>query len=150
MKESVEDRINALYKKHGTITPDIVIEDAKNPKSPLHGSFEWDLEKAAMEAWRETARRIIRSVTIVITTESHRVAVPRYVRTPDAVANVQSYSDTAVLKTDHERAIDAMMGEIERLETIVDRVRKISMALDLENEVNIISKNIASIRRKIA
>jgi len=150
VKESIEDRINALYKKHGNITPDIIIEDAKNPKSVLHDCFEWDLKKAAMEAWRETARRLIRSVTINITMESHSVAVPRYVRSPEVASNVQSYSDTAILKSDREMAIEAMIYEIDRLETIVDRVRRIAIALNLTDEVSIISKNIASIRKKIA
>jgi hypothetical protein len=149
MKSTIEERINELFSMHKEITADIVIEDAKNPDSPLHGCFEWDLEKAAMEAWRETARRLIRSVTIVTVVESHSIAVPRYVRTPDVPSNVQSYSDTTIIKTDKELVNEVIRNEINSLESCVYRVQRVCIALDVNDEVGAILKAVNKIKAKI-
>jgi hypothetical protein len=57
-------RIAALHK--GRLMPRDVVEEARNPESPLHKSFEWD-DTAAAEQWRiEQARRLIQvSVTVL-------------------------------------------------------------------------------------
>jgi hypothetical protein len=148
MKDAIEKRINDLYKKHGTITADIVIEDAKKPESPLHDEFEWDVKKAAMTAWRETARRLIRSVTIHTVVESHSIAVPRYVHAPKNYSE-QSYTDTREVKTDRERAADLMRYEIQRLESIATRVRGIASVLGMEKEIITITKTVDTMKKKM-
>jgi hypothetical protein len=57
-------RIAAMHK--GRLMPRDVVEEARNPESPLHNSFEWD-DTAAAEQWRiEQARRLIQvSVTVL-------------------------------------------------------------------------------------
>jgi len=52
-----------LEKHHGTLTPDIVVESAKDPESPLHGEFEWDKSKAAHAHWLHQARMLIADIT---------------------------------------------------------------------------------------
>ena len=59
---------NALerLKTSGPLTAERVLDDASNVRSPLHKYFEWDNQKAAHK-WRlEEARRLIRSVEVVI------------------------------------------------------------------------------------
>jgi hypothetical protein len=49
----------------GEITPELVLEDAKDSASPLHDYFEWDDSTAAFE-WRlQQARVLIRSIDLV-------------------------------------------------------------------------------------
>jgi len=49
----------------GKLTPDAVVEDARDSRSPLHKEFEWN-DKAAAEAHRVTqAKYIIRSVVMI-------------------------------------------------------------------------------------
>ena len=50
----------------GRLTPDIVVADAKRPRSPLHNLFEWNAKRAAIQHWLERARYIIRSVVVVM------------------------------------------------------------------------------------
>lgn len=49
----------------GVLTPQIVVESAKKPDSPLHDYFEWD-NRAAADKWRlNQARNLIMSIEIV-------------------------------------------------------------------------------------
>jgi hypothetical protein len=51
----------------GVLTPDDVVDDAKDPSSPLHDEFEWDVEKAAAAHWRQRARGLMNHVVVVRT-----------------------------------------------------------------------------------
>ena len=53
-------------KASGPLTADRVLEEAMSARSPLHKFFEWDNEKAAHKFRLEQARRLIRSIEIVI------------------------------------------------------------------------------------
>jgi hypothetical protein len=57
--------LNKIETKYGIITPRLVVAEANNPKSLLHGYFEWDANKAA-EGYRFwQARQLIAKVRIV-------------------------------------------------------------------------------------
>lgn len=58
-------RIDWLMDQNGRdVTPEDMLRDAKNPRSPLHKYFEWNNSKAA-DKWRlEQARYVLRSITI--------------------------------------------------------------------------------------
>lgn len=51
--------LQRLEKDYGRLTIDLVLEQARNPKSQLHVNFEWDDAKAAEAHRRDTARRLI-------------------------------------------------------------------------------------------
>tara|TARA_R100000789_G_scaffold77259_1_gene72537 strand:+ start:80 stop:580 length:501 start_codon:yes stop_codon:yes gene_type:complete len=60
--QAVGDKLQELRDKHKGLTASIVIEDAKNKNSVLHGAFEWNDSKAAHE-WRlHSARNLMRAV----------------------------------------------------------------------------------------
>ena len=62
---SVRDHLQAIYDKHGSLTPDILLEEARDPKHPLHKSiFKLELKEAAWAWYREQAHELIRSVKI--------------------------------------------------------------------------------------
>jgi hypothetical protein len=48
----------------GKLHPSALIDDAKNPNSPLHRLFEWDDSAAAQQYRLQQARSIIRSVVV--------------------------------------------------------------------------------------
>jgi hypothetical protein len=53
----------------GEITPKDIVDDARNPNSPLHSFFEWS-DTAAAEAYRlSQARGLIRSVVAIYTSD---------------------------------------------------------------------------------
>jgi hypothetical protein len=59
--------LTALADKHaGVLTPEAVVETARDPKNPLHSEFEWDDTKAAEQYRLDQARELIRvAVTVV-------------------------------------------------------------------------------------
>lgn len=54
-----------VEQRHGRLTPDDIVEDARNPVSPLHPNFEWDDMAAAALHRRSTARALMQSIVIV-------------------------------------------------------------------------------------
>jgi len=74
----------ALQNPSGDIRPQDVIDAAKNPTSPLHKRFQWDVQKAAQANWLSTAKELIREVRVFVKVHetSRTIAVKRYVSTP--------------------------------------------------------------------
>lgn len=59
------DAVKALAEKHGgTITPEIVLDEAKRKSSPLHSFFTWDNTAAAIEYRKIEAAQLIRRVKV--------------------------------------------------------------------------------------
>jgi len=58
------DSIRELAKKHGHITPKIVLRAAKNKTSPLHSFFVWDDTVAATKFRLSQAQGLIRSIRV--------------------------------------------------------------------------------------
>jgi hypothetical protein len=135
--EGVDDAIRELYARDGTVTPDSVIEAARDEGSPLHSRFNWDIEEAAMEHWRDTARGIIRSVRVVVKTERIHFkpkmpAAPEFIRDPSAKSGTQGYSRVSEIRSDEDRARDAIAAEIERADGCIKRAISIGYELGLD------------------
>jgi hypothetical protein len=63
MKDEIKAKLIEIHDENGSLTPQLVVGEAKSPKSILHDSFEWDNGKAsdAYRLWQ--ARQLIRQVT---------------------------------------------------------------------------------------
>lgn len=93
--KQVGDHLELLRKEcKGELTPRDVVNDARNPNSPLHSHFEWDDSEAA-EAYRlQQARNLIRSVVaIYVDDERPAQRVQAFVHVPEPGA--PHYRDTA-------------------------------------------------------
>lgn len=67
-KAVATQEVIALAEKHGgTITPEIILAEAKRKRSPLHGFFCWDDTEAAEEYRRIQASQLIRRIKVTIT-----------------------------------------------------------------------------------
>lgn len=66
----------------GRITPEEVVADARDPESPLHGCFTWDMAKAAAKQLVHEARYLIRcyEVQIVRGDDAPMIVCPANVR----------------------------------------------------------------------
>ncbi len=63
----VGEQLEQIRQRHdGTMTPANVIADAKSVASPLHDCFEWSNREAANLYREDQARRLIRSVDVII------------------------------------------------------------------------------------
>jgi len=66
--QATGEHFEKLEKKHGEITPEIILDDARKKSSVLHGCFEWDDGKAAEKYRLSQARYII--CNLVVSVES--------------------------------------------------------------------------------
>lgn len=64
--------------RNGVVDPNDLIAAARDRNHPCHGDFTWDLKKAAMERWRDQARKLIRQV--VYERSQDGVVTERYVQ----------------------------------------------------------------------
>jgi hypothetical protein len=73
--ERVGPILDRLVRDHGVATPELLLDEARDPNSPAHDAFTWD-DSAAAVRWRiEEAKKLIRSIAIVV--ESVEGPAPR-------------------------------------------------------------------------
>lgn len=74
---SVAKQLQSIYNDNGTITPQLVVNSARDDNHPLHNHFEWD-DSTAGELYRcSQAGQMIRRVTITRMTQSGKNVVTR-------------------------------------------------------------------------
>ena len=135
MKQSVNDYLIALHQEHGTLTPDLVVEDAKRKDSPLHDLFEWDKAKAAQAHWHDVARALIRNVRVVVVNEGRSLRAPFFVRDPALSSKVQGYTTVTKLRTDADLARDAVADECSRAAAAFRRAQEVAAAVGVDADV---------------
>lgn len=145
--QPVRERLAQLEQTHGRLTPNVVVNDAKQKKSPLHDLFPWDVEEAAQKYWLHRAREIIQSVRLVSSnTETVRVDAPFYVRDPSLPPAEQGYVSVATLQRDPQQARESLRLEFARVEGALARARSIAVALNLESEIEDLIERVVRIR----
>jgi hypothetical protein len=142
--------IEMFAERGGVLEPDEVIEEARNPQSPLHSQFDWDIEKAAFEHWRAQARQLIRGVFYERTLHSTTVNVLLAVRDPRKEYHEQGYIETAVLSTDLGYARQALEREFRYAEAALHRAFEVADALELQSEVGDLLKSIGILKMKVS
>lgn len=146
----VRTRLVELENEHGQITPEVVVTDAKDKKSPLHDLFDWDVRSAAMKHWLDTARTIIRSVRLVSSiVETTVIKAPHYVRDPSIPGNEQGYISIARLQKDPEAAKASLLLEFGRAEGALTRARQLAEVLALEHEVESLIARVVGLRGRV-
>jgi len=148
-RQLIRARLQSLEDKHGRLTAKIVVMDAKKKSSPLHGEFEWDLNKAAWKHWEETARRIIANVWYERSETTQQIAVPYYVRDPEAKPNEQGYRSLDSLRNEKENARLVLIGEFKLIRALMDRAHAISKVLEMEDDLISIKRDIDRLYTKI-
>lgn len=134
----------------GRLTAAAVVDDAKNPDSPLHGSFEWDTDKAAYAHWIEQARSIITSVRVLHKTDTTQVRAVYYVRDPSAADNEQGYVSVNTLRSDSEMAREAILNEFSRAAHLLRRARELAVALDGREEIDGLIRSVLDVKARFA
>ena len=119
----------------GRLTPELVVEAARDPASPLHSHFEWDDPKAAAAHRLDQARTLIRSVKIQVTISDFVLKAPRFVHDP-GTERQQGYISVAKLRTDSDLAREAAIAEFSRAASALNRARVIAAVLGLDGEID--------------
>lgn len=129
----------------GQLTPDAVVADARDPGSPLHDQFEWDVGKAAYKYWLDQARNLITSVKVVATVDKQQVSTVFYVRDPRAEHDEQGYVSLTTLKSDEDLAREAIHAEFLRARAVMHRAKTLAAVLSLTEQVEEAERQISSL-----
>lgn len=136
-KELARQALQAIADRNGgQITPEQVIQAAKDPDSPLHSFFTWDVDAAAHAHWLTQARSLIRSVKIKIRTETKTVTAVGFVRDPSKEASEAGYVSVRSIRNDEDRKRDAMIAEFKRIASAIERARSLAAYFGMETDVD--------------
>ena len=108
---AVKNALAKISEKHGHITPEFVVQEARNVKNPLHNSFEWDDTEAGNLYRLTQARFLIRTVKLdiirkgegnkEITLETTRAYVaPQSKRGKESYIKLKTAMDDAEIRTE--------------------------------------------------
>ncbi|WP_233872383.1 hypothetical protein [Paraburkholderia adhaesiva] len=142
--DSVRDHLQAMCNRaRGNLTAEAVVRDATRKESVLHPYFEWNDGRAAHQYRIEQARELIRGVHIVYESHAETLRVPAYVRNPSAS---RGYVPVTKLRTDRERAREALLTEIMLVHGALDRARRVACALDLSDQIESLLRGVLDVR----
>ena len=131
-RKGVELELERLHDENGNLTPEAVVNEARDEASLLHPYFEWD-DIVAGEAFRlNQARTLIRSFYISYQTETERIECHAYVRDPEMDKNVQGYRHVKYIRADEEAKLQTIESELLRVVSILGRAKEISLTLGLD------------------
>lgn len=142
-KQEIVEAIKALEDKDGGVTPDAVVEAARDPESPLHDRFEWDDAKAAAQQRIATARRLIVSVKLSVRYQKVSVRAPVYTRDPSAAKGEQGYRNVMRLRSEPDEAHAALVAEMSRVSSILRRARSLAVVLGQVDHLDAIETQVS-------
>jgi phenylpyruvate tautomerase PptA (4-oxalocrotonate tautomerase family) len=148
----IAERVSQLLAKHGRLAPKFVVADAENPKSVLHDQFTWDDSIAGPKYRLAQARRLIASVTLVITRHTHVYRSVAFVRNPRIPPSEQGYISTEELckPKNKETAILVIDSEIKQVRARLERLRDLADVLGLRNRVDDLIAELGEFAARVA
>jgi len=142
--------IDALCDKNGRVTAAAVVEAARDPESPLHGCFDWDIGRAAEAHWINTARHLIASVRVNITVGTRVIPAVAFVRDPSAPVRSQGYRELSAIALRRDEAASVLDQEFSRISAAIQRARNIASVLDMEAELEAMFDDVLVAQKKLA
>ncbi len=136
LTEEQHARLAEIALEEVGLTPTAVVEDAKDPTSPLHELFEWQNDIAAAKYRLDQARGVIRARVLVQHGATVTLSIPYYVRDPKKPSNVQGYTSILSLREDPEAARDKLIAEAARVESSLLRARQFALVLGHVDVIN--------------
>jgi len=122
--KNVIGELRAIAEKYGLITPQAVIERARNPNSSLHSKFEWD-DTLAAEKWRiEQARRLLQ-VTIEYIGENPEPVRAFVSLVRDRSGDDTGYRVTSVVVSDKELYAEMLRDAVCEMRVFEQKYRRV-------------------------
>lgn len=134
--------------RRGRVIPELVVEEASDPKSILHAEFIWDDKKAAHEQRLDRARELIREVKFTVVYDDVKVATPYYVSDPSSKSS--AYIPTTVAAKDEAVSETVLLDELRRIESAINRARSLASAFDLVAHFDRMLESVVEVRGKIS
>ena len=132
-KKDVFTALRALEDAQGRLTPDAVVNAARDSENPLHPHFEWDDTKAAEAHRRNQARTLIKTVTLSVQYQTLTLNAQVYARDPSCDAHEQGYRNVLKLRDEPMEARAAIVEEMARVAALLRRARQMAVVLNMES-----------------
>lgn len=144
--------IAALRRLAGSapLTPSRVVQEARNPVSPLHRYFQWDTKKASYAYWLAQARELIRSVEITVVVEDRPVAVSYFVRDPRLEMATQGYIGLDDLKASPDWAKSHMEQELSAVLDRLKRAEGYATILGVRKDVEAVTRSVMALSARVS
>lgn len=137
-RRQINAQLHRLAELHdGRLVPDMVIEDARDPSSPLHGEFEWDDARAAHAHRVSTALKLINGFRVNVSIEERTLNAPAYVR---SVQRPVEYTAIDRVAAERDLAQATLQREAKRVLAALDRMRAIAVALGMGERVELMDR----------
>ena len=118
--------LKALEDRQGRLLPSAVVQEAADPKSPLHSWFTWDDELAAQKRRLDEARELIRTVRMEVIVEEIPFRVPGYLRDPMKAGDKEGYQAFPRVRAQNTR--DVIVTELRQIVGLCSRLAGIVQA----------------------
>lgn len=124
-------RITGIY---GKLTPEVIVAEAKKPKSPLHTCFQWDDDKAAQQ-WRlQQARVLINNIEVKIISSGEPVNIGVYeiVNKDDGYRHIETFTvdEMQVVKESAIRDLVYVKKKLKAYDRFVVAAQNIQYAIE--------------------
>jgi hypothetical protein len=128
--------ISSLADDKGYIDPQRVIDEARNPKTPIHEDFDWDVNVAAQKCWMDQATTLIRFVRLNLVIEHRSVIAPHYVVDPDRPPKSRRYVDLSLAARNRATSWQILFSELDRIAAATRRAQQIADVVGLRAELD--------------
>lgn len=149
MTTARDRRLKALQEiesRTGRLTPESVVDAARDPEHPLHECFTWNNTDAAHAYRLDQARKLIASVRVVIETEKRTLSSVFYVRDPSMPVGEQGYVSLPRLRSDADLAREVLVQEFGRAAAALHRAHELAAALEIAEEVDAVLSRVRALR----
>lgn len=141
--QAAGERLETIrLRNRGSLTPAMVVKDARSEKSPLHPAFEWDDRRAAEKYRLDQASYIIRSIAVVVRNgDSEEPKVTRAFVSVTDEDDERQYTSVSVALTDpvlraqvleqatrELAAFEAKYSELEELAPVFEAFAQVMVA----------------------
>lgn len=147
-RKAIHD-VLATLNTHGRLTPDEVIQEAKNAESPLHSCFTWDEHDGYLANLKTEARILISSFEVKLIVKNTVYRVQEFVEDPRKPEREQGYISISQIKDSKQLAREFMDRELGIASTYVAKTKEYSEVLGLRQRVEDLTEELGDIRNEV-
>jgi hypothetical protein len=148
-KEAVVAALAELEDSTGRLTAEAVVEAAADEASPLYTYFQWDDNQAAHQYRLHQARKLIRSVEVVLRVSRRTITAIGYIRDPSVDGREQGYRATREIARDDNDSHEALAYAFSSAAAHLRRARDLAKVFRKEREFDDLLQSLNLLRSSL-
>lgn len=118
-RKKIRNELRVIGSRCGGLTPEAVVEFARDPRTALHGEFEWNDGAAAHQHRLQQARQVIQVFVTVLDNGAGKAKPMRVFVSVKRSGKSRVYEQTEQVVTDAQRRTELLSTTIARIEGII-------------------------------